>query len=486
MENIFKFKLTLIILSYVTLVACGGASDEASQAPLGQQVPTQNPLPNQNPPQNTNGGVVAFPGAQGFGAKATGGRFGRVIKVTNLNASGSGSLQDALNQNEARIIVFDVSGVITANIISIPYGNVTIAGQTAPGAGITIEGRLYSDYRTGIDNIIIRHIRIRPPEFDPNIHGAASQYDAMQFSLNKRLILDHVSVSFGVDESIDLYEATDVTIQWSNIQEAATSIYHETPTHNYGMLNGPNGKNISIHHNLFAHNNNRNPALASGPAEVVNNVIYNVKHGFVHHNPAKGKFNIVGNYYKDGPSSAIIPFYFDDENNGNDSTLEYYLADNYVDDPGNYVGVVSNPWLTPYSHSSFANLVMPESKRSTQLFDFSNNGNYIPIIIDDSNSAYNIVLNYSGSFPRDIVDQRDVIDTRDRTGNWGARIPVNLLQGLTAIAPPTDTDNDGIPDAWEISNGLNPSIIDNDTIMTSGYTAIEDYINQLADAIIQN
>src|SRR5690606_6844648 len=144
--------------------------------------------------------------------------------------------QDALNQDEPRIIVFDVSGVIDGDI-EVPYGNVTIAGQTAPGGGITIRGRLTGAYEHGVDNMIIRHIRVRPV-YD---NSSGVQFDTIQFSRNAQLIFDHVSASFGIDETVDLYEARDVTVQWSTIESSATE-GHPEGEHNYGLINGPDGK----------------------------------------------------------------------------------------------------------------------------------------------------------------------------------------------------------------------------------------------------
>lgn len=430
-------------------------------------------------------GVSAFPGAQGFGAVATGGRGGRVVKVTNLNASGAGSLQAALNLNEARIVVFTVSGVIDSDI-SIPYGNLTIAGQTAPGAGITIRGRLFSDYSSGINNIIIRHLRVRPRGFTA-AEGDPTQYDGIQFSLNRRLIFDHVSISFGVDENFDLYEAQDVTVQYSTIEQSSElgGSFGAEVGHNYGLINGPDGHRISVHHNLFAHNKNRNPAIANGPADVRNNVAYNVRHGFIHHNPASGPFDIVGNYYKQGPNDTLIPFYFDDENGGAAPDLRYYMHDNYIDDPGDYVGSVDNPWATPPLHPSFGGLGLPASYRSATEFDFSSYTGYVAVTTESSTAAYGTVLNKAGAWPRDVVTNKSVQDTRDRAGAWGANIPPDLLAGLVPGTPPTDTDNDGMPDSWETTHGLNAADgTDHRTVMPSGYTAIEEYINELADTIV--
>lgn len=421
-----------------------------------------------------NEGVRAFPGAQGFGAMATGGRGGRVIKVTTLAASGPGSFQEAISQDEARIIVFAVSGVITGDF-EIPYGNVTIAGQTAPGGGITIAGRLLGAYQRGVDNMVIRHIRVRP------IYDGSSgeQFDAMQFSRNARLIFDHVSASFGVDETVDLYEAQDVTVQWSTIESSATQ-GHPEGEHNYGLINGPEGRRVSLHHNLFAHHKNRAPAIANGPAEVRNNVIYNVRHGFIHHNPASGQFNIVGNYFKKGGDSELIPFYFDDEDDFAASDLTYYLAENFIDNPGgSCVGLVNNPWT-----ECSQDLNAPADRRTDSEFALTGAW-HAQVSTEAPSAAYESVLAGAGAFPRDIVTQRSVDDTRSRTGGWGAYALENPMQGLSPTEPPADTDSDGISDAWEASNGLDASsAADNQTIMPSGYPAIEQYINELAAQLV--
>jgi hypothetical protein len=291
-------------------------------------------------------------------------------------------------------------------------------------------------------------------------------------------------VSGGVDENFDLYNATNATVQWSTISRSDTNGGHDEGEHNYGLINGPNGSNISIHHNLFAHHKNRSPAIANGPAEVINNVAYNVRHGFIHHNPATGNFNIIGNYYKQGPNNTLIPFFFDDEYSGSGSpALSYYLTDNYIDDPGDYVGIVENPWETPYVHSSFSGIDWgwdSSIARTTVMHDFSS----VDVTTHDSTTAYDLVIQQAGAFPRDIMDTSDMQEVQDRTGDWGARIPADLMEGLTAGTAPSDTDNDGIPDSWESANGLSTTIADQNTVMTSVYTAIEEYINELADNLI--
>lgn len=427
--------------------------------------------------------LPAFPGAQGFGSVATGGRGGEVLIVTTLAADGPGSLAEALASEGPRIIVFAVSGVIEADVLEIVHGDVTIAGQSAPGAGITIAGRLVAAYDYDVQNIVIRHIRVIPGP----VVGPGDQYDAIQISRNSRVILDHVTVANGVDESVDLYEAQDVTVQWSAIAFAATE-GHPEGEHNYGLINGPEGLRTSIHHNLFAHNKNRNPAIAKGPAEIRNNVAYDVRHAFVHHNPASGPFNIVGNHFKRGSSDDLIPLFFDDENGGSDPTLAYYLADNYVEDPGVFEGVFENPWMQPFVHPSFEYLGLDESHRSATEFDFSGESpfpDHVAVATDPVADAHDRVLACVGAFPRDIVTTRAVEDTLAGSGGWGGFHPADLLEGLTPETAPTDEDLDGMPDAWELEQGLDPSNADDHAfVMPSGYTAIEAWLNQRADELV--
>lgn len=430
--------------------------------------------------------LPAFPGAQGFGAVATGGRGGQVLKVTTLAASGTGSLQWALNQSGPRIIVFAVSGVINGDV-HIPHGDVTIAGQTAPGAGITIHGHLYTTFGTSFGNIVIRHLRVRSPVADAE--WPPEQHDAIQLSTNHTIILDHVDISHGIDENLDLWGgARDITIQWSAITFPVHNGGHpDGAAHNYGVLNGPGGGRISIHHNLFVHNKARTPALAEGPADVRNNVIYNGREGFVHHNPANGDFNIIGNYYKDGPSANLAPLWFDPENDPPIPT-RYYVWNNHVDHPGVFTGRVDNPWTNSAfaEEYSFACCGIVSSQfNAWGEFSFTGHPGYVAIPTENPADAYAAVLARAGAFPRDIVNRWAVEETQARTGSWGNRRPANWLEGLTPGTPPPDGDNDGMPDAWEVARGLNPaSAADAASVRPSGYTAIEEYINELADSLL--
>jgi pectate lyase len=204
----------------------------------------------------------AFPGAEGFGSESIGGRGGRIIKVTNLNNGGPGSLQAACSFKGPRTIVFDVSGVIEGDV-TIEHGRVSILGQTAPGAGITIAGMLSTRYNPPhvIDDVVVRFLRVRPSASQGN------SGDALQFSQVDRVVLDHISCSWACDETIDIYGARNVTVQWCSIEESAVT-GHPEGRHNYGLISGPRGENVSIHHNLFAHHARRCPAIANGPADV--------------------------------------------------------------------------------------------------------------------------------------------------------------------------------------------------------------------------
>jgi hypothetical protein len=369
--------------------------------------------------------------------------------------------------------------------VRIPHGDVTIAGQTAPGAGITIHGHLYTEYCTTFGNVVIRHVRVRPPM--PDDDWPAEQHDAIQFSCNHSIILDHVDVSHGVDENVDMWGgATDITVQWSTITFPVHKGGHPKGEHNYGLINGPGGGRISIHHNLFVHNRRRTPALAWGPAEVRNNVVYNGREGFNHSNPAVGDFNIVGNYYKDGPSASLVPLWFDPEDCDTVDT-RYWLWNNWVDDPGVFTGQVDNPFdaiATGFDYYFYNECLDATFFNQSGELDFSSHSGYVPVSTDDPLVAYENVLDHAGAWPRDIVNTWAVDETRNRTGAWGNQRPADWLEGLTPGTPPTDSDDDGMPDTWETSHGLNKNDgSDHNTVMPSGYTAIEVYINELADSL---
>jgi hypothetical protein len=214
---------------------------------------------------------------------------------------------------------------------------------------------------------------------------------------------------------------------------------------------------------------------------VINNVVYDVRHGFVHHNPATGEFHLVGNYFRRGPSSELFPFFFDDEAQPGDEG--YFLRDNFIDDPPQLERAVDDIWATPFAHESFEN-AGGQASRVTNPADFgAADAGYVAVTQQASAAAYALVLERAGSCPRDVVTRDTVAEVQARNGGWGATEPGDLMAGLTPAAAPTDADGDGMADAWEATHGLDPGDgADHATVRPSGYTAIEEYVNELADA----
>jgi pectate lyase len=405
-------------------------------------------------------GLPAFPGAEGFGAISVGGRGGLVIKVTNLDARGPGSLQEACGAEGPRIVVFDVSGVIHGDVV-IEHGRISIMGQTAPGAGVTIAGMLSTRYNPPqpIDDVVVRFIRVRPTR------ARGSGGDAIQFSQVRRVVLDHVSCSWACDETIDVYSARDVTVQWCSIEESAVA-GHPKGRHNYGLISGPRGERVSIHHNLFAHHARRCPAIANGPADVRNNVIYNFRDGLSHegHKPNDRGFNLIGNYYKRGPSDPkIFPFCFHGD-------VSYYLRDNFIEG----VGIIQDPWAESNKLPGLKYYAQ-RGRKATGEFPVAKVTTHSPA------TAYELVLQQAGCFPRDAVTRRIVREVRTGTGEWGRPAEEQQTHDLRSPQPPIDSDRDGMPDSWENAHKLDDTDgSDRLKTMKSGYTAIEAYCNELA------
>ncbi|XZE43349.1 hypothetical protein SH467x_002907 [Pirellulaceae bacterium SH467] len=435
--------------------------------------------------------VVAFPGAEGWGAISRGGRGGKVIRVTNLNSSGPGSLAEACSTEGPRIVVFTVSGVIRGDVrITHPF--ITIAGQTAPGAGITIEG-VVSSYDHGVHDVILRHLRVRPRRAT----GAGG--DCIQLggqgprkTGTYNIVLDHLSLSWGNDEMIDLYHAHHVSVQWCTI-EGSDNQGHDKGEHNFGMISAAEDSGaVSIHHNLWAHHARRVPCMApyreDAAGDFCNNVIYNCRGGYTddgHGDRVKSAVNLHKNYYRRGPQTKdrIYPFALSPK-------MNYFVHDNYFED----WGLQGHPKYWKWG-------TQPGS--APKWLQFNNNGGELdapaptpPIQLVGPEDAYELVLRKAGCWPRDRVTLQTIEEVQSQTGSWGRSSPPApsdewFLQGLEKAAPPPDSDQDGMPDAWELRHNLNPNdpldsakIVprgESDADRHAGYPFIELYLNELAD-----
>jgi pectate lyase len=427
--------------------------------------------------------LPSFPGAEGYGAIATGGRGGKVIHVTTLKAKGPGSLAEALVTKGPRIVVFDVSGVIRANV-TIDPGDCTIAGQTAPGAGITLEGMLKTRYRKGANNIIIRFLRVRPR----NQRGHTG--DCVQMPQSHRVILDHCSFSWSVDEEVGCIGSADWTVQWCTFEEADIVGHDKGRPHNYGFCSAYAGSGrLSIHHNLFAHLLRRAPCVApyleNAPADVRNNVIYNVNRAMTHSghgSKTKSPINIIGNWYRHGPSAGKLYAFV------TASEPEYYIAGNYV----HGIGYIPDP-VTPGAKFPAWFRTNPRGRRLKKAAKVA------PVTTQKAEEAYKLVMAGGGCFPRDRVTTRTFKEVKTGKGKWGRNAPAAptdewFLKGMTVGKAPVDTDRDGMPDAWEKAHKLDPADpADRNKIVPkgaskndrhAGYTWVEFYLNELADKIV--
>ena len=260
----------------------------------------------------------AFPGAEGHGRYVTGGRGGKIVHVTNLNDSGTGSFREAVKSGN-KIIVFDVAGVIALKSDLKFADNITILGQTAPSPGITLR---YYTVQPGSNNII-RFLRIRRGQ-EKDINDGA---DASWQRNKTGIIFDHCSFSWSIDEVASFYDNNNFTMQWCTVAESLTNPGHSKGAHGYGGIWG--GKLASFHHNFVAHLMNRGPrfngarygwtgytsnkeystykwqnAVQAENVDFRNCVMYNAQ-GTCYGGPGGGQINIVNNYYKAGPSHSL-------------------------------------------------------------------------------------------------------------------------------------------------------------------------------------
>jgi hypothetical protein len=416
---------------------------------------------------------LSFPGAEGAGRYTSGGRGGSVIEVTNLNDSGAGSLRAAIESSGPRTVVFRVSGNITLySRLQIKKGDITIAGQTAPGDGICLRGH---DFIVDADNVIIRYLRMRLGDeqgVEADAFGGISISDVM---------IDHCSVSWSVDEAASFYDNIDFTMQWCFITESLKNSVHSKGAHGYGGIWG--GMGVSFHHNLLAHHDSRNPRFqgsrgeSTPETEIVdhrNNVIYNWD-GNSAYGGESGNHNMVANYYKYGPAT-------DSKRNRiiepSDELGKWYVEDNFV---FGYPAVTEDNWNGGVQNVNTSNV------RAFVPFPFA------PVATHEAETSYELVLADAGhSLKRDTIDARIINEVRTGTATYGgltgpgtgiidSQNDVGGWPELLTYDVRIDDDHDGMADDWELANGLSPDDPDdrNGDFNGDGYTNLEKYINGL-------
>ena len=458
----------------------------------------------------------AFPGAEGFGRYVAGGRGGNVYHVTSLADDGSvGTLRWALSKAGVKTIVFDVSGTIhLQSALNITVGNVTIAGQTAPGDGICV-----ADYPVAIkaNNVIVRYMRFRLGNKNVLVNGADG-WDGFGGFDQQDWIIDHCSVSWSIDECLSVLGNKNTTVQWCLVAQSLVNSGHSKGAHGYGGNWG--GSGASFHHNLLAHHGSRTPRLGPRPTtqldermDMRNNVIYNFGGNGCYGGEGM-KVNIVNNYYKPGPGTPTDKKGYRIAGVGIRTNAyvntypayapalhlwgKYYVTGNYN---SKYTTVNQDNWTYGVINQIDANncdgTFTQETKDSIKLTEPID---YILTTTHSAADAYARVLDYAGaSLHRDSFDERMVNDTRSGTATYtgkglskgfvnsqddnkpaGADESWSAWPTLASKDAPKDTDGDGMPDEWELAKGLDPTDPnDGKTVGADGYTNLENYLNSL-------
>jgi hypothetical protein len=457
--------------------------------------------------------IAAFPGAEGGGKFTLGGRGGKVIVVTNLNDNGAGSLRWACETGGARIIVFNVSGIIrisTPLIVRAPY--VSIEGQSAPGDGVCIAGETVW---INTHDVIIRYMRFRRGETK-----VGRRDDAIGGNPVGNIMIDHVSASWGLDENMSIYRhmyndstpmrngelklgTVNITIQNSIFSECL-----DTWNHAFGSTLG--GENCSFIRNLWADNAGRNPSIGwNGIFNFANNVVFNWVHRSTDGGDYTAMYNIINNYYKPGPSTPLdhpISYRILKPESGR-SKLGYlvygraYVHGNVIDgnervtkdnwDGGVQVEEMANAgqykdamkWDQPFPMPEFTVIPTLQAKD----YVLANAGATLP-----KRDAIDIrIVKQVTTGKIDYIEKVKLPETQFKY----RRLPIDSYKKgiITDIIQVggypdyqgtsyKDTDKDGIPDAWELAHGLNPKdASDAAKITKSGYSNIEMYLNSLVD-----
>jgi hypothetical protein len=450
--------------------------------------------------------IPAFPGAEGHGRYITGGRGGEIRHVTNLNDSGAGSLREALQGNDAKTIVFDVSGYIDLKSQLDITSNTTIAGQTAPYPGITL--RYYTIYFGKCDNVIVRFLRFRRSQVKDVNDGA----DATWGRKHNQIMLDHCSFSWSIDEVASFYDNNNFTMQWCTVSESLTNPGHSKGAHGYGGIWG--GKLASFHHNLIAHVTNRAPRfngaryqwdgyktnmyydqyqwgnyVQAENVDLRNCVMYNYQSGSAcYGGPGGGYINIVNNYYKAGPSNnsnkTVTKVTVGASGNSTPEELigmtsRYFINGNYVTAAGS--GKEANYDWKGVDYDGGTILVDGERYSKDPNHMYGNNVtyaekdgvDYVKIKLDEpcptgdvtthtAEKTYEKVLAYCGaSLYRDDVDSRYMEEVRTGTATYTG--PVTKKPGqLDFINDPEGEQNEAYPSFPELSSENRPENYDTD------------------------
>ncbi len=444
--------------------------------------------------------ILAFPGAQGGAAYATGGRGGSVYYVTTLeDVPTYGSLRYGLaTLSGKRTIVFSVSGVIELRSeLKIRNGNLTIAGQTAPGDGICIK-----NYPVVINanNVVVRFVRFRMGD-EKKFEG-----DALTVIGCTNVMIDHCSISWGSDECASMYDNRNATMQWCIISESLRNSVHQKGSHGYAGIWG--GKSVSYHHNLLAHHDSRNPRFCGSrysneaaleKIDFRNNVVYNWGNNSGYAGEG-GSYNVINNYYKPGPASlakgGMVSYRIFSPNSDDGTNKQakgvwgkFYVAGNYM---YNREFVSNNNWEGIHLSLRSGETTQKEDILVEEEFPI------FTMIPQTAEEAYTNVLQKAGaSFNRDAIDTRivseveegkftytgsngsknGIIDSQEDVGGW----PQYAYEESDVLL---DSDKDGIPDLWEEQHGLDKnSALDGSAINTEsgGYTNLEVYLNSLVN-----
>ena len=425
---------------------------------------------------------IAFPGAEGFGKYAKGGRGGDVYHVTNLNDEGPGSLRCGIDTADSpRTIVFDVAGTIrlVTPIRMENKSHLTIAGQTAPGKGITISDRVVLIKECS--DVVVRYLRLRLGDENK---GDSSAEDVMTVDYCDQIILDHLSLSWGVDGNSDYRGDSNMTLQWLLYAEALNDSVHHKGSHAMCTSLRDCKGNTTLHHNIYSTSRDRHPTIGSGaPGKGFAHVLVDFRNCVNYNwrgptNFGGMKINVVNNYYKPGPCSDLQrqPMQMKDSDTtkakgfmaGNHfEKMPQRSKDNYsavlYTNTGNYMSTTREKWV---------------SDKPFELGDFKP-------CTQNARDAYETTLRYSGcSLVRDRVDERIIanivsgkgklIDSQDEVEGWDPYPEVRRPDDW-------DIDRDGIPGAWEKAHGLDPEdpADRNGDMDGDGYTNLEEYINSL-------